>query len=99
MSGTPDTSQITGDIVLLDGLYYKDISINPLGIVGGERKRKVKPPPAEYSAPYIRNMRFDIGVQTRSAFRVDNNMARLTVAPDIQVMGTLQSPSVSGRCS
>jgi hypothetical protein len=54
MSGTPDTSQITGDIVLLDGLYYKDISINPLGIVGGERKRKVKPPPAEYTAPYIR---------------------------------------------
>lgn len=97
MSGTPDTSQITGDIVLLDGLYYKDISINPLGIVGGERKRKVKPPPAEYTAPYIRNMRFDIGVQTRSAFRVDNNMARLTVAPDIQVMGTLQTPSVSGR--
>ena len=33
MSGTPDTSRITGDIVLLDGLYYKDISINPLGIV------------------------------------------------------------------
>ena len=88
------TSPITGISFFLM-VYYKDISII-LWVSWEESVTQVNRP-AEYSAPYIRNMRFDIGVQTRSAFRVDNNMARLTVAPDIQVMGTLQSPSVSGR--
>lgn len=97
ISSTPDTTQVTGDIVLLDGLYYKDIIINPLAIVGGERKRKEAPVPQENTSPFLKNMRLDLGVQARSPFRVDNNMAQLTIAPDVQVMGTLGSPAVNGR--
>lgn len=96
IGGNPDSTQITGDIILLDGLYYQDIIVNPLAVVG-PRKRKVTPPPAENTTPYLKNMRFDIGVQARSPFRVDNNMAQLTIAPDIQLMGSLQAPALNGR--
>jgi autotransporter translocation and assembly factor TamB len=96
IAGSPDSTQITGDIILLDGLYYQDIIINPLAVVG-PRKRKVNPPPVENTTPYLKNMRFDIGVQARSPFQVDNNMAQLTITPDLQLMGSLQAPALNGR--
>ncbi|NLG18347.1 MAG: hypothetical protein GX556_13525 [Fibrobacter sp.] len=99
INGTPDTTHVTGDIVLLDGLYYKDLTINPLSIVGGERKRKEAPVPQESTVPYLKNMRLDVGVQARSPFRVDNNIAQLTIAPDIQVTGSISSPSINGRAN
>ncbi|HMA64161.1 MAG: translocation/assembly module TamB domain-containing protein, partial [Fibrobacterota bacterium] len=96
IAGTPDSTQITGDIILLDGLYYQDIVINPLAGMG-QRKRKVSSPPAENTTPYLKNVRFDVGVQARSPFRVDNNMAQLTILPDLQLMGSLQAPALNGR--
>ena len=38
-----------------------------------------------------------MGVQARSALRVDNNLAQLTIAPDLQLTGALVSPSLYGR--
>ena len=98
ISGNPDTTQFTGDIVLLDGLYYQDVVINPLAGMG-QRKRKVTSAPVENTTPYLRNMRFDVGVQARSPFRVDNNIAQLTIAPDIQLMGSMQAPALDGRAN
>lgn len=96
IAGSPDSAQISGDIILLDGLYYQDIIINPLAGIG-PRKRKVSSPPAENTTPFLKNVRFDVGVAARSPFRVDNNMAQLTITPDLQLMGSLQAPALNGR--
>ncbi len=96
IAGTPDTAQVTGNITLLDGLYYQDVVINPLTGMG-RRQRKEKAQPAEITMPYLRNMRFDVGVRARSPLRVDDNLAQLTIAPDLQLTGTFTSPSLYGR--
>ncbi|MBN1307331.1 MAG: translocation/assembly module TamB domain-containing protein, partial [Chitinispirillaceae bacterium] len=96
LAGTPDTAQLTGNITLLDALYYQDVVINPFTGMG-RRRRKKGAPPREITVPYLRNIRFDVGVRARSPLRVDNNLAQLTVAPDLQLTGTRASPSLLGR--
>lgn len=99
IAGTPDTTIASGSIVLLEGLYYQDIVINPLASMGQKRKRKEAPPPAEITLPFMRNMRFNVDLSGRSPFRVDNNMAQLYINPDLQLSGTLASPAVNGRAA
>lgn len=96
VSGNPDAVNVSGDIAMLEGLYYQDVVINPFSAMG-QRKRKVQAPVAENTTPYLKNMRFDVGIQARTPFRVDNNMAQLSIFPDLQLMGTLQAPALEGR--
>ncbi len=96
IAGNPDKVNVTGDIALLDGLYYQDIVISPFSGMG-QRKRKVQTPPPENTTPYLKNMHLDVGIQARVPFRVDNNMAVLAILPDLQLMGTLQAPALEGR--
>ncbi|NLD93689.1 MAG: hypothetical protein GX639_13615 [Fibrobacter sp.] len=96
VAGNPDKVNVTGDIAMLDGLYYQDIVISPFSGMG-QRKRKVQTPPPENTTPYLKNMHLDVGIQARVPFRVDNNMAVLAILPDLQLMGTLQAPALEGR--
>jgi autotransporter translocation and assembly factor TamB len=96
VSGNPDKVNVTGDIAMLDGLYYQDIVISPFSGMG-QRKRKVQTPPPENTTPYLKNMHLDVGIQVRAPFNVDNNMAQLAIIPDLQLMGTLQAPALEGR--
>ncbi|HLV31460.1 MAG TPA: translocation/assembly module TamB domain-containing protein [Chitinispirillaceae bacterium] len=98
IAGNPDTTSIQGDIVLLDGLYYQDIDINPFSGMG-QRKRKEPVRQEEISIPYLKNMKIDVGIQARSPFRVDNNIAQLTISPDLHLMGTVQAPTLNGRAN
>ncbi|MDO5576763.1 MAG: translocation/assembly module TamB domain-containing protein, partial [Fibrobacter sp.] len=98
LKGNPDTTSIEGDIVLLDGVYYQDIVINPFSGMG-QRKRAEPVQKEEVNAPYLKNMKMDIGVQARAPFRVDNNLAQLTISPDLQLRGGLQSLSLNGRAN
>lgn len=96
ITGNPDEVNVTGDLELLDGLYYQNIVISPFSGMG-ERKRRVQNPPPENTVPYLKNMHLDVGIQARAPFRVDNNMAQLAIIPDLQLMGTLQAPALEGR--
>lgn len=98
IAGNPDTTSVSGNIVLLDGVYYQDIVINPLSNIG-QRRRKETYTPEQTETPYLKNMLLNVGVQARSPFRVNNNMAMLTIDPDLQLMGTLQSPALNGRAN
>lgn len=98
IAGNPDTTSIQGDIVLLDGLYYQDIDINPFSGMG-QRKRKEPVRQEEIRIPYLKNMKIDVGIQARSPFRVDNNIAQLTISPDLHLMGTVQAPTLNGRAN
>ncbi|MBN1601777.1 MAG: translocation/assembly module TamB domain-containing protein [Chitinispirillaceae bacterium] len=99
ISGTPDTTIVSGVITLLDGLYYQDIIINPLASMNQPRRRKEAPPPQEITLPYLRNMLFNIDLSGRSPFRVDNNIAQLYIQPDLQLSGTLAAPALNGRAA
>ncbi len=96
-AGNADTSRVFGDIVLLDGIFYQDIAINPLANIGQARRRETASAPPQIETPYLRNMVLDIGIQARAPFRVNNNLADLTIAPDLQLMGTLAAPALNGR--
>lgn len=98
IGGTPDTARVAGDVTILDGLYYQNIDINPLAGIG-ERTRRVPAPPTEIDLPYLKSMLFDVSVNAQTPFRVDNNLAKLTITPDLMLMGTLETPSLSGRAT
>ncbi|KMQ49679.1 hypothetical protein CHISP_3397 [Chitinispirillum alkaliphilum] len=98
VAGNPDTTRVSGDIVLLDGVYFQDIVINPLQNVGQRRRQEIHTP-EETEVPYLKNMRFDVGVQARSPFRVNNNLARLTISPDLHLSGTFSAPALNGRAN
>ncbi|MDG5816833.1 translocation/assembly module TamB domain-containing protein [Chitinispirillales bacterium ANBcel5] len=98
VTGNSDTTRVSGDVVLLDGVYYQDVVINPLAHMG-QRRRRERHVPQEIQMPYLRNMRFDVGIQARAPFRVNNNLANLTIIPDLQLMGTLNAPALNGRAN
>jgi translocation and assembly module TamB len=101
LEGAPDQSRLSGEVVLLDGLYYKDVKLNLLQKIGdiGQRTRQTSAPrqTEPIDAPYLKNMALDIAVQYRNPLMVDNNMALLSLKPALRIQGGLNQPRVSGR--
>jgi autotransporter translocation and assembly factor TamB len=97
LSGTPDEANLSGNVVMFDGVYYKDITLNPLEMLRPREERAVKPRPPDITLPYLNNLRLNVMISGRNPFMVDNNLAELEVIPDIHIMGTLQQPRVIGR--
>ncbi len=94
--GSPDTAAIRGEIEMLEGLYYKDVVIDLLGGIG-KKKRKIKKEPEEISAPFLRNMNFDVNLKSRKLFIVENNIAQMEINPDLQLVGSINRPVINGR--
>ncbi len=96
ISGNPEQSKAQGEIVLLEGTYYKDVNLSLVGLVK-ERKREVKPPPREIAYPFMKNMELDVSVKRRNPLLIDNNLAHLEVSPDLLFTGTINDPAIKGR--
>jgi len=94
--GTPDKSIVLGEVVILEGTYYRDVNLNLLQEIG-QKKREAAPVPSQITQPFLKNMIFDVTVKHRDPFVVDNNLALLTVKPDLRLHGTLNNPLISGR--
>ncbi|MFO7559830.1 MAG: translocation/assembly module TamB domain-containing protein [Desulfobacterales bacterium] len=94
--GTQKESAITGEIVILEGTYTRDVDLNPLGYVVSQ-SRDEKPAIEKEEASFFDNTTFDIIVQNRNPFVVDNNIALLSLRPDFHFQGTLDRPLISGR--
>jgi autotransporter translocation and assembly factor TamB len=100
LKGTLDKSALTGEAVILEGTYYKDINLSLLNTLQevAKKKRETAPKkPSEDQHPFLKHMSLDISVKHRNAFVVDNNLAELEVIPDLKVYGSLNRPLVSGR--
>lgn len=96
LSGTPDKAFLSGDVVILEGIYYKDVNVSLVhGIT--QKKRPVTPKKAEIANPLIQNLNFDISIKRRNPFYVDNNLAYLDINPDIRLTGTAPNPKFEGR--
>ncbi|MDD5722821.1 MAG: translocation/assembly module TamB domain-containing protein [Syntrophales bacterium] len=96
ISGNPEQSKAQGEVVLLEGTYYKDVDLNLIQLVK-ERKREVAPPPREITYPFVKNMELDVSVKRRNPFVIDNNLAQLEVSPDLVFAGTINNPLIKGR--
>ena len=94
--GKPEKSIIEGDLIVLDGLYYKDVNLNPLsGISQQKRPSSVSSQPNEM--PFIKQVDLNINVKHRKPLSVDNNIARMDIIPDLTIKGTLNHPVINGR--
>ena len=97
-SGTPDDARLSGQVIFLDGLYYRDAHISLIEEV--TRRRRRAPARAEVAGtdiPYLRNLALDIDTSFRKPLMVDNNLALMTLRPELRINGTLDQPRVTGR--
>jgi translocation and assembly module TamB len=96
LAGTRGNNTLTGRVVLLEGTYYKDVRLNLLSAVG--QPRRAEPVPATYELPpWMADIGLNVSLAHRYPLLVDNNLARLQVAPDLKLIGTPQRPVISGR--
>jgi translocation and assembly module TamB len=96
ITGTGRNAAAKGEIVLLEGVYFKDVKINLLKAATG-RQRAVPPATRPLSLPYVDRVDLDIVVKHRQPFIVQNNLAQLDISPDLRIGGRLSRPIVSGR--
>jgi translocation and assembly module TamB len=96
LSGTSEKALLEGNLIILEGVYYKDINIS---LVEGITQRRRQLPPAKASAPHpiLKNLDLDLSIRRRNPFLVDNNLAYLDVNPDIRIVGTADQPIIQGR--
>jgi translocation and assembly module TamB len=98
IEGTEEQSIIKGEIVILEGTYYKDVNLSLLQGIG-QRKRIEAPPREEITYPFLKNMDLDILIKRRNPLLIDNNLATLDVNPDLRIVGTVNNPIVRGRAA
>jgi autotransporter translocation and assembly factor TamB len=96
--GNREKSKIEGDVVILEGTYYKDVNLSLIQAVR-QKKREEAPLPKEISQPFLKNTSLDISVKRRNPFLVDNNLALLEITPDLRISGNLNNPIISGRAT
>ena len=91
-------SMVSGDVVLIEGLYYKDVNLNPLAGFGRKKRGAV---PSTHNGPpgFLDRTELNITVKNRNPFVVDNNLTHMEVVPDLTVKGTAANPIINGRTS
>ncbi len=95
--GNAKKSLIQGDIVILDGMYYKDVELSLIKLVG-QRRREIAFSAEKSELPeFLSNMGLDISIKRRNPFFVENNMAEMEIHPDLRITGDMQQPVISGR--
>jgi translocation and assembly module TamB len=96
LAGARGANALTGRVVLLEGTYYKDVRLNLLSAVS--QPRRAEPVPVTYELPrWLADIGLNVSLAHRYPLLVDNNLARLQVAPDLKLTGTLGRPVLSGR--
>lgn len=96
LSGSMDSSLVKGEVVLLDGVYYKDLKLRLVETIT-QRHRPSLPSSPEADTGFAANMQLDVALKHRDPVRVENNIADLAVAPDLHIRGTARDVALSGR--
>jgi translocation and assembly module TamB len=95
-AGTMDKSMITGRIDIFEGNYYKDVDFSLVSIAA-QTTKKSRPKVREPGPDFLKNIGLNIYVTRREAIVVDNNLALMSISPNISVRGTAYAPSLDGR--
>jgi len=96
ITGHDGVAEASGKILILEGVYYKDVKISLLKLAT-TRERQIRPESAPLSIPYFETVNLDIDIGNRQPLTVENNLADLEISPDLNLGGTLARPVVSGR--
>ncbi|MDA8141365.1 MAG: translocation/assembly module TamB domain-containing protein [Desulfobacteraceae bacterium] len=96
LKGNLESATLDGRVVLLEGAYYKRFKYNLMSALAqpqrGQPVVSAKPRP-----DWMKAVALNVVVTNRYPFLVDNNVARLEIAPDLKLTGTIASPIVAGR--
>ncbi len=95
LEGTPAGSMLNGEIILLEGRYDKDFKLNLTQMTQKQRTRPPRRQPPGIS--FFDRMALDIDIIRRAPFWIDNNIAWLSISPDLTLHGTVYRPLISGR--
>lgn len=87
---------LSGEIVILEGVYYRNVDINPISIVV-EKSRKEEILPDRTEQSFIDKIELDISVKSRNPFVVDNNISLLQLKPNFHIRGSVERPVFTGR--
>jgi autotransporter translocation and assembly factor TamB len=99
LRGTPERSRLRGEILLREGLYYRDIRLQPLEQLRQltRRERPTAPVAVGQADPRLSGMHLDVAITRRQPLVVDNNLAEFELAPDLRLGGTAARPVLTGR--
>jgi autotransporter translocation and assembly factor TamB len=87
---------LTGELAITDGFYRKNVAY--LDLLRGSNK----PKPVEgiqlfsFRQEPLRSMTFNVAIKPKNPFRIDNNLARGTLRPDLTLTGTGELPVLLG---
>ena len=96
LKGDSRDALLDGRVVLLEGAYYKNVRLNLLSTITDPQR--AEPVPSRWEAPeWMNNIRLAVTLTHRYPMLVDNNVARLEVAPDLKLSGTAARPILNGR--
>jgi len=97
LTGEKGKSRIDGEVVLLEGRYYKDVALNLLEMTEKKRGQIVTIPSQTSKNPLLENMALSIRVKRRDPLTIENNLADMSLSPQFQIIGTAARPAISGR--
>jgi translocation and assembly module TamB len=95
LSGDTDRSDLKGEIVVIEGRYFKKIELDLTDVAA--KKREIQPIQEKPDTPFLKKMALNIDIRHREPFWVDNNLALLSVLPDLKLAGTAADPLITGR--
>ena len=94
-SGTMENILVEGDIVILEGVYYKKVQTSLLESMKG-KTRAIEVPAINRESFLFDNISYNIRLKYREPFIVDNDMAYLEIHPDLVLSGTFSAPVITG---
>jgi autotransporter translocation and assembly factor TamB len=94
-SGTLEKLLIEGEIVMLEGIYYKSVMASMIQKVK-EEKRAESLPGSKTKHPFLDRITTDIKLKYRQPFIVDNDMGQMEIYPELVFSGTLGTPVITG---
>jgi translocation and assembly module TamB len=101
----PETWLVSGQVDVLDGLFYRDISLFEQEVAGrvlGAFDRRTERYEASLfdQIPQLEDIRFDLALRARDGFQIRNQIDRLSLdlelRVDVRLQQTLLEPNVTG---
>jgi translocation and assembly module TamB len=97
-----DTWLVTGDMTILDGLYYQEINLVEKQVAGrllGAFNRRAERYEASLAEafPMLNDIQFDMGIRARDGFRMRNQIDRLEMDLELRIDVVLRDTIVNPR--
>ena len=99
VSGTPATPRVTGDLRLTDGRFVKRFDFLALGggggggSLGGNRAIQL----FSFRDKPLSDTSFDVRITAIEPFRIDNNVVKARIRPDLLLTGSGEFPELVGK--